>query len=65
MAETKPSHEPASFSEEITSSGSRPRPQFRVEVNAALQAAADEFRAAHGVHSVKVSGIADGGLHRS
>lgn len=62
MTETKPNPEPASFSVEITSSGNRPRPQFRADVNAALQEAADEFRAAHEAHSVEVSGIADGGL---
>lgn len=62
MTETKPGPEPASFSVEITSSDNRPRPQFRADVNTALQEAADEFRAAHKVPSVEASGIADGGL---
>jgi DNA segregation ATPase FtsK/SpoIIIE-like protein len=59
---TAASPEPLSFSVEITSSGDRPRPQFRADVNAALQEAADQFRATHEAPSVKVSGIADGGL---
>ncbi|MGC1604886.1 MAG: hypothetical protein WA748_05140 [Candidatus Acidiferrum sp.] len=62
MAEAKASPEPLSFSVEITSSGNRPRPQFRADVNAALQEAADEFRVSHEVPAVEVSGIADGGL---